>query len=71
MKRELKGYLRCLPCCYHTRFKTDPDEKGTESIISPTENTEVAFVSRLIPMKRELKGRQKGFMTTKWNAFQD
>jgi len=36
-------------------FKTDPDEKGTESlwnVISPRDDRRV---SRLIPMKRELK----------------
>jgi len=36
-------------------FKTDPDEKGTERFILPVERMTFHVVSRLIPMKRELK----------------
>jgi len=36
-------------------FKTDPDEKGTESITPPLRYAVISLVSRLIPMKRELK----------------
>jgi len=56
MKRELKDFVprndvkRCT-----TSFKTDPDEKGTESIVIGPLSAAITAVSRLIPMKRELK----------------
>jgi len=37
-------------------FKTDPDEKGTERSPTRHEAFRIVTVSRLIPMKRELKG---------------
>jgi len=36
-------------------FKTDPDEKGTESLSTLGSMPSLISVSRLIPMKRELK----------------
>jgi len=39
----------------YTSFKTDPDEKGTERTSLPYIQSRVILVSRLIPMKRELK----------------
>jgi len=59
MKRELKGDWR-----YNDRssavacFKTDPDEKGTERVVAVVVSRQIGQVSRLIPMKRELKGFQ-------------
>jgi len=72
MKRELKVGPMARSC--YTRsssFKTDPDEKGTESYRFYRSSQATFYVSRLIPMKRELKdlcyhtkhSNQNGFKT--------
>jgi len=55
MKRELKGHRSGYLPRDHNRFKTDPDEKGTERIHDLLSDDPTVQVSRLIPMKRELK----------------
>jgi len=56
MKRELKGSYRGAVDDLHEGFKTDPDEKGTERDSPHIHIGRGGYVSRLIPMKRELKG---------------
>jgi len=60
MKRELKGESNPTECVLSNGFKTDPDEKGTErgTCLSRVTNFQI-LVSRLIPMKRELKAPSK------------
>ena len=70
MKRELKEYKimfgtsRAITC-----FKTDPDEKGTESGSVAGPFNLVAVVSRLIPMKRELKAQARSAVTYRLPRF--
>jgi len=61
MKRELKESRVRIGHNITHGFKTDPDEKGTESpLVLYHSNPSQKQVSRLIPMKRELKGIESG-----------
>jgi len=57
MKRELKDGVFHTQTRFPPSFKTDPDEKGTESRFYRGRGVRWRNVSRLIPMKRELKAR--------------
>jgi len=57
MKRELKVDQVLAGLYTDASFKTDPDEKGTERDQIVAGSTRLRVVSRLIPMKRELKAR--------------